>query len=98
MPQSAVEVGGLPYTPVGHRSLADNGKGACRPGPSPAPPPPPAAAARPAATPLSEAKLFRRKSLDELNAKHPLSDAFFDYNQNILQDNASSPWYKWRFQ
>lgn len=54
----------------------------------PAPPPPPAAAATPAAAPLSEAELFRRKSLNELNAEHPLSDAFFDYNQNILRDDA----------
>jgi peptidoglycan-associated lipoprotein len=54
----------------------------------PAPPPAPAAAARPAATPLSDAELFRRKSLDELNAEHPLTDAFFDYNQNILRDDA----------
>src|SRR5579859_2831297 len=53
-----------------------------------APPPPPAAAARPAATPLSDAELFRRKSVDDLNAEHPLSDAFFDYNQNILRDDA----------
>ncbi len=44
-------------------------------------------APRPAA-PLSEAELFRRKSLDELNAEHPLADAFFDYNQNILREDA----------
>jgi peptidoglycan-associated lipoprotein len=50
------------------------------------PPPPPAAAAAPA--PLSEAELFRRKSLDELNSEHPLGDAFFDYNQNTLRDDA----------
>jgi hypothetical protein len=25
--------------------------------------------------------MFRRKSLDELNADHPLGDAFFDYNE-----------------
>jgi peptidoglycan-associated lipoprotein len=54
----------------------------------PGPPPPPAAAARPATAPLSEAELFRRKSLDELNAEHPLSDAFFDYNENNLRDDA----------
>ena len=55
---------------------------------APPPPPPPAAAARPALAPLTEAELFRRKSLDELNAEHPLSDAFFDYDQNILRDDA----------
>ena len=40
------------------------------------------------AAPLSEAELFRRKSLADLNAEHPLADAFFDYNQNILRDDA----------
>ena len=54
----------------------------------PAPPPPPAAAARPAAAPLTEAELFRRKSLSDLNAEHPLSDAFFDYDQKTLRDDA----------
>ena len=54
----------------------------------PSPPAPPAAAARPAPAPLSEAELFRRKSLDELNAEHPLGDALFDYNQNILKEDA----------
>ena len=54
----------------------------------PSPPPPPAAAPRPAAAPLSEAELFRRKSLGDLNAEHPLADAFFDYNQNTLRDDA----------
>jgi peptidoglycan-associated lipoprotein len=55
----------------------------------PSPPPPPAAAARPAAAaPLSEEELFRRKSVDNLNAEHPLADAFFDYNQNTLRDDA----------
>jgi peptidoglycan-associated lipoprotein len=51
-------------------------------------PPSPAAAARSAPAPLSESELFRRKSLNELNAEHPLSDPFFDYNQNILRDDA----------
>jgi peptidoglycan-associated lipoprotein len=54
----------------------------------PAPPAPPAAAGRPAAVPLSEDELFRRKSLDELNAEGPLSDAFFDYDQSTLRDDA----------
>jgi peptidoglycan-associated lipoprotein len=55
----------------------------------PAPPPPPRAASRPAATPApSEAELFRRKSLSELNAEHPLSDVFFDYDQDVLRDEA----------
>jgi peptidoglycan-associated lipoprotein len=58
------------------------------PSPPPAPPAPPAAAAGPAAVPLSEEELFRSKSLDELNAEHPLADAFFDYDQAKLRDDA----------
>jgi peptidoglycan-associated lipoprotein len=61
------------------------------PSPPPLPPAPPepfAAAVRPAADPITEAELFRRKSLDELNADHPLADAFFDYDQNSLRDDA----------
>jgi peptidoglycan-associated lipoprotein len=46
------------------------------------------AAAWPTAAPLSEEELFRRKSLDELNAEHPLADAFFDYDQKTLRDDA----------
>ncbi len=53
--------------------------------PAPAAPP---ATARPAAVPPSEDELFRRKSLDELNAEHPLANAFFDYDQNTLRDDA----------
>ncbi len=45
------------------------------------------AAASPSA-PLSDAEIFRRKSLADLNAEHPLSDAFFDYNQNVLREDA----------
>ena len=55
--------------------------------PAPAPPPPRSVAAA-APAPLTEAELFQRKSLDELNAEHPLSDAFFDYDQNTLRDDA----------
>jgi peptidoglycan-associated lipoprotein len=55
--------------------------------PAPAPPPPPTAVAR-AATPLTDEELFRRKSLSDLNAEHPLSDVFFDYDQNTLRDDA----------
>jgi peptidoglycan-associated lipoprotein len=55
----------------------------------PAPPSPPRAAA-PAAAPraLSEEEIFSRESLDSLNASHPLSDAFFDYDQTALRDDA----------
>jgi peptidoglycan-associated lipoprotein len=55
----------------------------------PAPPARPAVApSRPASTPLTEDELFRRKSLDELNAEHPLGDAFFAYNESTLADTA----------
>jgi peptidoglycan-associated lipoprotein len=37
---------------------------------------------------MSEEDLFRLKSLDELNAEHPLADTFFDYDQNALRDDA----------
>ncbi|HEV3062199.1 MAG TPA: OmpA family protein [Vicinamibacterales bacterium] len=54
----------------------------------PAPAPPPASPAVRPAAPLSDAEIFRRKSVDELNAEHPLTDAFFDYNQSVLRDDA----------
>ena len=54
----------------------------------PSPAAPPAAAPRPAEGPLSEEERFRRQSLVELNAEHPLADAFFDYDQNTLRDDA----------
>jgi peptidoglycan-associated lipoprotein len=57
------------------------------PAPPPPAPPPSTTAVRPAA-PLSEAELFRRKSLDDLNAEHPLGDAFFDYDQTTIREDA----------
>src|SRR5262245_11120761 len=54
------------------------------PHPPAAPPPPRAAAVHPPA-PLTEQELFARKSLAELNAEHPLSDVFFDYDQDMLR-------------
>ncbi len=55
----------------------------------PAPAPPPRAAAAPAPPrALTEDDLFNRESLDALNAAHPLSDAFFDYDQKTLRDDA----------
>ena len=47
-----------------------------------------ATTARSTAAPLTEAELFRRMSLSELNAEHPLGDAFFDYDQATLRDDA----------
>ena len=53
----------------------------------PAPPVLPTARSSPGA-PLTEAELFQRKSLDDLNAERPLGDAFFDYDQNTLREDA----------
>ena len=59
------------------------------PVPPPAPAPPPRAAAAPAAPrALTEDEIFSRESLDALNAAHPLSDAYFDYDQKALRDDA----------
>jgi peptidoglycan-associated lipoprotein len=57
------------------------------PPPAPPPPPPPVAAAP---APLSEAEIFARKSLDELNAEKPLGDALFDYDRSDIRDDARS--------
>jgi peptidoglycan-associated lipoprotein len=55
----------------------------------PAPAPPPRAAAAPAPPrALTEDEIFGRESLDALNASHPLGDAFFDYDQKALRDDA----------
>jgi peptidoglycan-associated lipoprotein len=35
---------------------------------------------------ISEEETFRRKSLDQLNAEHPLADVFFDYDGATLRD------------
>jgi peptidoglycan-associated lipoprotein len=59
--------------------------------PQPPPAPPARAAAAPAVAParsLTEEEAFNRKSLEALNAEHPLADAFFDYNQTTLRDDA----------
>jgi peptidoglycan-associated lipoprotein len=37
---------------------------------------------------FTEAELFQRKSLSELNAEQPLGDVFFDYEQNTLREDA----------
>src|SRR5262245_46919298 len=75
-------------------------KPALAPAAAPAPPPaaparppapaPPRAVAAPAPAPraLSEEEIFGRESLDSLNAARPLTDAFFDYDQTALRDDA----------
>jgi peptidoglycan-associated lipoprotein len=56
----------------------------------PAPAPPPRTAAAPASAPraLTEEEIFSRESLESLNAARPLTDAFFDYDQTALRDDA----------
>jgi peptidoglycan-associated lipoprotein len=53
--------------------------------PPPPPPPPPPPAPAPAA-PLSEDEIFKRKSLDDLNAEKPLGDVYFDFDSSVLKD------------
>jgi peptidoglycan-associated lipoprotein len=58
-----------------------------------APPLPPSEAvtqpAPPAtASPLTEDEIFARKTLDELNAERPLSDAFFDFDDTTIRAEA----------
>jgi peptidoglycan-associated lipoprotein len=58
------------------------------PAPPPAPPPPPPrAAAAPPSAPgaLSEEEAFARKSLDQLNAEHPLEDVYFDLDESEIR-------------
>ena len=74
-----------------------------KPAPAPPPPPPPppggdtaaaAAAAAPtaaaagAAPAPTEDEIFAQKSLDQLNAERPLTDAFFDFDKSDLRDDA----------
>jgi len=54
--------------------------------PAPPPPPPRAAAAPPSAPgALSEEEVFARKSLEQLNAEHPLEDVFFDLDESEIR-------------
>lgn len=58
------------------------------PAPVPPPPPPPPPVAPPVPPTPSEAELFARKSLAELNAERPLGDVFFDYDRADLSADA----------
>jgi peptidoglycan-associated lipoprotein len=55
----------------------------------PAPPPPPPPAPAPPSTPraLTEEEVFSRKSVDQLNAEKPLTDAYFDYDKSDLRED-----------
>jgi peptidoglycan-associated lipoprotein len=56
---------------------------------APPPPPPPAPAPAPPSTPraLTEEEVFSRKSVDQLNAEKPLTDAYFDYDKSDLRED-----------
>jgi len=56
------------------------------PPPTPPAPPPVIAAPAPTTTPLTEEEAFRRMSLDQLNAQHPLTDVFFALDKSVLDD------------
>jgi len=56
---------------------------------TPAPPPPPPPAPRETApAPLTEEEIFAKATLEELNAKKPLADAFFDLDSQQIRDDA----------
>jgi peptidoglycan-associated lipoprotein len=58
---------------------------------APPPPPPPAPPApAPAPRPLTEDQIFAAKTLDQVNAEHPLDDAFFDYDSATLRPDAQA--------
>jgi peptidoglycan-associated lipoprotein len=59
------------------------------PPPAPAPQPPPPAVPAPAG--LTEDEIFRRKTLDQLNAERPLGDVFFDYDMSEIRADARGP-------
>jgi peptidoglycan-associated lipoprotein len=59
---------------------------ASRPVPPPPPPPPPAPRPPDAPAVPTEAEIFSRLSLRELNAKEPLDDAFFAYDMAELSE------------
>ena len=56
--------------------------------PTPPPPPPPPTPAPPR-TP-TEDEVFAGKTLDQLNAEHPLGDAFFDLDHSDIRDDAKA--------
>ena len=56
----------------------------------PPPPPPPPPAPAPAPTPLTEDQIFASKTLDQINAEHPLTDAFFDFDSAVIRPDAQA--------
>src|SRR5581483_8445621 len=63
---------------------------AAAPAPPPPPPPPPPAPA-PAPRPLTEEEIFARKSVDQLNAEHPLDDVYFDLDESDIRADGRAP-------
>jgi peptidoglycan-associated lipoprotein len=58
------------------------------PPPSPAPPPAPAASVP---SRLTDEDLFARRTLDDVNAEHPLADVFFDLDKSEIREDAKAP-------
>jgi len=58
------------------------------PAPPPPPPPPPPPAPAPAPAALTPEEVFARKSVEQLNAEHPMDDVFFDLDKSSLRDDA----------
>ena len=54
----------------------------------PPPPPPPAPAPAPPPRPLTDEEIFARKTVDQLNAEHPLDDVYFDLDKSEIRDDA----------
>jgi peptidoglycan-associated lipoprotein len=52
------------------------------------PPPPPPAPPEAAPRPLTEDEIFAKATIDELNAKKPLADAYFDLDSQQIRDDA----------
>jgi len=61
------------------------------PAPPPPPPPPPPPTPAPAPRPLTEEQIFAQKSLEQLNAEHPLEDVFFDLDRADLREDSRAP-------
>jgi peptidoglycan-associated lipoprotein len=57
----------------------------------PPPPPPPAPKPVAAAPALTEAEIFAKKTLEQLNSERPLTDVFFDYDQWAVRDDSRAP-------
>jgi peptidoglycan-associated lipoprotein len=64
---------------------------AATPAPPPPPPPPPPAPPPPAAPALTEEQIFAQKTVEQLNAEHPLSDVYFDLDKSDLREDGRAP-------